>query len=66
MDIDGKTNVKERTKVFESDDFITYLYKFENGNQYKDTVPKWIQKDKPKTEKSYIDAWLGNHYWKKI
>ncbi len=45
MNIDGKTKVKERIKIFESDDFITYLYKFENGNQYTDTVPKWKRKD---------------------
>lgn len=45
MKIDGKDNVKERIKVFENDRYITYLYIFENGNKYKDTVPKWKQKD---------------------
>ena len=45
MNIDGKTKVKERIKIFENDNFTTYLYKFENGNQYTDTVPKWKQKD---------------------
>ena len=45
MRIDGKDNVKERIKVFENDRYTTYLYIFENGNQYTDTVPKWKQKD---------------------
>lgn len=45
MYIDGKANVKKRIKIFESDYFTTYLYEFENGNQYKDTVSKWKQKD---------------------
>lgn len=45
MRIDGKDNVKERIKVFENDRYITYLYVFENGNKYNDTVPKWKQKD---------------------
>lgn len=45
MRIDGKDKVKERIKVFENDRYITYLYIFENGNKYKDTVPKWKQKD---------------------
>jgi hypothetical protein len=45
MNIDGKVNVKERIKIFESDDFTTYLYKFENGNKYTDTISKWKQKD---------------------
>lgn len=65
MDIDGKTNVKERIKIFENDDYITYLYKFENGNQYTDTVSKWKQKDKPKVERKHIETWLENNYWKK-
>lgn len=43
MRIDGKENVKERIKVFENDRFITYLYVFENGNSYNDTVTKWKQ-----------------------
>lgn len=45
MKIDGKEKVKERIKVFENDNYITYLYIFENGNSYKDTVDKWKQKD---------------------
>ena len=45
MTIDGKDNVKERIKVFENDRYTTYLYIFENGNKYTDTVPKWKQKD---------------------
>ena len=45
MRIDGKDNVKERIKVYENDRYTTYLYIFENGNQYTDTVPKWKQKD---------------------
>ena len=45
MRIDGKDNVKKRIKVFENDRYTTYLYIFENGNKYKDTVPKWKQKD---------------------
>ena len=45
MKIDGKERVKERIKVFENDNYITYLYIFENGNSYKDTVDKWKQKD---------------------
>lgn len=45
MRIDGKDKVKERIKVFENDRYITYLYIFENGNKYTDTVPKWKQKD---------------------
>ena len=45
MRIDGKDNVKERIKVFENDRYTTYLYIFENGNNYTDTVPKWKQKD---------------------
>lgn len=45
MKIDGKENVKERIKVFENNQYITYLYIFENGNSYKDTVLKWKQKD---------------------
>lgn len=45
MKIDGKDNVKERIKVFENDKYTTYLYIFENGNKYTDTVSKWKQKD---------------------
>ena len=45
MNIDGKVNVKERIEIFDSDYFTTYLYKFENGNKYPDTVPKWIRTD---------------------
>ena len=45
MKIDEKENVKERIKVFENNQYITYLYIFENGNSYKDTVLKWKQKD---------------------
>ncbi len=66
MDIDGKTKVKERIKVFESNDFTTYLYKFENGNEYKDTVPKWKPKDMTAYKRSHIDTWLENNYWKKM
>lgn len=45
MKIDGKDKVKKRIKVFENDRYTTYLYIFENGNKYTDTVPKWKQKD---------------------
>ena len=45
MKIDGKENVKKRIKVFENDKYITYLYIFENGSSYRDTVSKWEQKD---------------------
>lgn len=45
MRIDGKDKVKERIKVFENDRYTTYLYIFENGNKYTDTVQKWKQKD---------------------
>ena len=45
MRIDGKDKVKERIKVFENDRYTTYLYIFENGNKYTDTVPKWKQKE---------------------
>lgn len=45
MIIDGKENVKERIKIYENKYFITYLYIFENGNSYRETKPKWIQKD---------------------
>lgn len=43
MKIDGKENVKERIKVFENEKYTTYLYIFENGNSYTDTVNKWKQ-----------------------
>lgn len=45
MTVDGKVKVKKRIKVFENNKFITYLYIFENGNSYKETVSKWKQKD---------------------
>jgi hypothetical protein len=45
MNVDGKTNVKKRIKIFDGPDFITYKYVFENGNYYNDTVPKWKQRD---------------------
>ena len=45
MRIDGKDKVKERIKVFENDRYTTYLYIFENGSSYRDTVSKWKQKD---------------------
>ena len=57
MDIDGKTNVKERIKIFESDDYITYLYIFENGNKYRDTVQKWKRTD----FKKYLPKEEGYH-----
>ena len=57
MRIDGKDNVKERIKVFENDRYITYLYIFENGNQYKDTVPKWTRKDL----RPYVNKNEGHH-----
>lgn len=45
MTVDGKVKVKERIKVFENNKFITYLYIFENGNSYKETISKWKQRD---------------------
>ena len=45
MTVDGKVKVKKRIKVFENNKFITYLYIFENGNSYKETVSKWKQRD---------------------
>lgn len=45
MTVDGKVKVKERIKVFENNKFITYLYIFENGNSYKETISKWEQRD---------------------
>ena len=45
MTIDGKVNVKEKIKVSEQNNFITYLYVFENGNSYRETVSKWKQRD---------------------
>lgn len=45
MTVDGKVNVKKRIKVFENNRFITYLYIFENGNSYRETIQKWKQKD---------------------
>ena len=62
MRIDGKDNVKQRIKVFENDRYITYLYIFENGNKYTDTVSKWKQKDFKnnicKTEEEKIESQL--------
>lgn len=66
MNIDGKENVKERIKIFENDDFITYLYKFKNGNQYNDTVSKLREKIKKVSRKNCADTRLANNYWKKI
>ena len=66
MRIDGKDKVKERIKVFENDRYITYLYIFENGNKYTDTVPKWKQTDKSIPKGSNVDTWLENNYWKKV
>ncbi len=66
MRIDGKDKVKERIKVFENDRYITYLYIFENGNKYTDTVYKWKQKDKSVPEQTNYETWLENNYWKKI
>lgn len=45
MTVDGKVKVKKRIKVFENNKFITYLYIFENGNSYKETISKWKQRD---------------------
>ena len=45
MKIDGKDNVKERIKIFENSKYTTYLYIFENGSSYKETVSKWKQTD---------------------
>ena len=45
MTVDGKVKVKERIKVFENSKFITFLYIFENGNSYKETISKWKQRD---------------------
>ena len=45
MTVDGKVKVKKRIKVFENNKFITYLYIFENGNSYKETISKWEQRD---------------------
>ena len=45
MTVDGKVKVKKRIKVFENSKFITYLYIFENGNSYKETISKWKQRD---------------------
>lgn len=66
MRIDGKDKVKERIKVFENDRYITYLYIFENGNKYTDTVAKWKQTDNSIPKGSNIETWLENNYWKKI
>lgn len=57
MRIDGKDKVKKRIKVFENDQYITYLYIFENGNKYTDTVPKWKQKD----FSLYVNKSEGHH-----
>ena len=45
MTIDGKVNVKKRIKVSEQGNFTTYLYIFENGNSYRETVDNWKQRD---------------------
>jgi hypothetical protein len=66
MNVDGKTNVKERIKIFESDDFITYLYKFENGNQYTDTVSKWKQKVSNISVRHIPEDRLNKKYWEMI
>ncbi len=66
MNIDGKTNVKERIKIFESDDFTTYTYKFENGNQYSDTVPKWQQRTRNVLVKHNPDDRLERNYWERL
>jgi hypothetical protein len=66
MNIDGKEKVKERIKIFESDDFTTYLYKFENGNKYKDTVPAWKRKDfgvyVHRTPEDKIESKIGTYF----
>lgn len=66
MNIDGKTKVKERIKIFESDDFITYLYKFENGNKYTDTVSKWKQTSKDELKGHDPDKRLEKNYWERV
>ncbi|MBQ8044080.1 MAG: hypothetical protein IJ272_08055 [Clostridia bacterium] len=66
MNIDGKTNVKERTKIFESDYFTTYSYKFENGNKYTDTVPKWQQRTRNVLVKHNPDERLDKNYWERL
>ena len=66
MRIDGKDKVKERIKVFENDRYITYLYIFENGNKYKDTVPKWKQKDFGQRTIYNVEDRLMNKYIKEI
>lgn len=63
MKIDGKENVKERIKVFEGDSFITYLYIFENGNSFNDTVDKWHQTSTEGLKKCNADERLRRHYW---
>ena len=40
-----KEGVKEKIKVYENKYFITYKYILENGNSYKESEPKWVQKD---------------------
>ena len=66
MNIDGKTNVTERKKIFESEEFTTYLYKFENGNEYTDTIPKWKQKCKDVLLKHNPDERLDKNYWERL
>lgn len=66
MNIDGKVNVKERIKIFESNDFTTYLYKFENGNKYTDTVTKWKQSSIPALKGHNPDKRLERNYWERI
>jgi len=60
MNIDGKENVKERVKVFESNKFITYLYIFKNGNSYRETRNKWKQRDFSRTLKETQEEKLEN------
>lgn len=63
MKIDGKEKVKKRIKIFENSKYITYLYIFKNGNSYKESVPKWKQKDfsnvVPKTTEEKLDDHLN-------
>lgn len=45
MDIDGKTEVKERKLIYKGKYFNTYRYEFENGSHYNETVNTWQQTD---------------------
>ena len=40
-----KDNLKEKIKIYENKYFITYKYVFENGNSYRESVSKWLQRD---------------------